>query len=313
MEIDSLTVKMETWSMEKNWLDHQHAVVDELTNATLMDFPAHCSYRTTRLEQPTFHCHSGYELYLCIQGKGQFIVGERIHTLGVGTFTVVKPRALHVSQPHNNVPFHRFILAVEKSYIEQLYGEDRSCFLSIGQWLPDPDSDSIHIQLNSQQLLRVQEILTQLEWELKHKQSCYPLVVKSLLLQLFAQLGRYHTTSSEMNRSGNDTQKHTVEGILRYMMEHYHESLNADLLCEHFHVSRSTLFRIFKENTGATMNEFLVKIRMKKAKELLQVTDLPITEVAGNVGVQDISHFCHTFKRLFGMTPSEYRSRYSTI
>lgn len=132
-----LAVGMETLSIENNWPDHQESVVDELTNATLMEFPAHCSYRTTSLEQPTFHSHSGYELYLCMQGKGQFIVGERIHTLGVGTFTVVKPRAIHLSQPHKNVPFHRFILAVEKSYIEQLYGEDRACLLTIGQWLPD--------------------------------------------------------------------------------------------------------------------------------------------------------------------------------
>lgn len=95
----------------------------------------------------------------------------------------------------------------------------------------------------------MQEILTQLEWELKRKQPCYPLIVKSLLLRLFAQLGRYHNKSSEVIRGGNDTQKRMVEGILSYMMEHYHEPLSADLLCGHFHMSRSTLFRIFKENT----------------------------------------------------------------
>lgn len=299
--------------MEKKYQDRPEFVVDELTNATLMEFPAHCWYRTTSLEQPTFHSHSGYELYLCLQGKGQFIVGERIHTLGAGTFTVVKPKAIHISQPHKNTPFHRFILAVEKSYIEQLYSEDRACCFTIGQWLPDSESDSLHIQLNTQQVFRVQEILTQLEREMILKQPCYPLVVKSLLLQLFAQLGRYHNKSSDIIQGGYDPQKRMVDGILSYMMEHYDDSLTAEKLCGQFHVSRSTLFRLIKQHTGVTMNEFLVTIRMKKAKELLQGTDLPITEVAATVGFQDISHFCHTFKRLFGMTPSGYRSIHTPI
>ncbi|MEC0093828.1 AraC family transcriptional regulator [Paenibacillus macquariensis] len=287
----------------------QHeSVVDEVTNTRLMDFPVQCSYRTTMLEQPTFHSHSGYELYLCIQGKGHYIVGDRMHTLGVGTFTVVGPMASHLSRPHLNTPFHRYILAIERSYVEQLCVEDRECLMGIRQWLPDPESDSIHTQLNAQQLMHLQEILVQLEGEIQRKQPCYPLLVKSLLLQLFAQLGRYQAKSSTISMGGNDTQKQMVKGILSYMMEHHHEPLSVEKLCVQFHVSRSFLFRIFKANTGVTMNEFLVSIRMTKAKELLQATDLAITAVAGRVGFQDVSHFCHTFKRLSGMTPSCYRS-----
>jgi len=289
------------------------SVEDELTNATLMDFPVHCVYRTTSLEQPNFHAHRGYELYLCVQGEGHFIVGERMHVLGAGTFTVIKPMALHLSRPDQGVPFHRYILAIERSYLEQLYVKDRECWMTIRQWLPDVENDSIHSQLNTQQILRLQEILAQLEWETKKKQPCYPIIVKSLLLQLFAQLGRYQNLSPEVVQVRNDAEKHIVEGMLNYMIEHYDESLSAEKLCGHFHVSRSYFFRIFKQHTGVTMNEFLVSIRMTKAKDLLQETDLPIIEIAGDVGFQDVSHFCNTFKRLTGMTPSRYRTLHTAI
>jgi len=180
--------------------------------------------------------------------------------------------------------------------------------MTISQWLPEAEHDSFHSHLNPQQVLRLQEILTQMEGELKRKQPYYPMIVKSLLVQLFAQLGRYQVLDSEIVQGGNKVEKQIVEDMLSYMMEHFDETISAEQLCRHFHVSRSYFFRIFKQNTGVTMNEFLVSIRMTKAKALLQETDLPIIEISGSVGFHDVSHFCNTFKRLFGMTPSIYRT-----
>ncbi|WP_193726832.1 AraC family transcriptional regulator [Paenibacillus guangzhouensis] len=299
---------MEALEIGKDRTDRLESVVDEVTNATLMEFPVQCAYRTTSLVQPTLHSHRGYELYLCVQGEGHFIVGERVHELGAGTFTVIKPMAWHRSRPHKHVPFHRYILTIESRFLEQLSVEDRECAMTIGQWLPEPEHDSIHLQLNPQQVMRLQEILAQLEGELMRKLPCYSIIVKSLLLQLFAQLNRYQIKPPEVGQGGNHIEKQLVENIISYMMEHYDETLSAEKLCEHFYVSRSYFFRIFKHNTGITMNEFLVSIRMTKAKELLRETDLPIIEIAGSVGFQDVSHFCNTFKRLASMTPSRYRT-----
>jgi AraC-like DNA-binding protein len=288
------------------------AVVDEHTNATLSDFPVHCSYRTTGFYQPAFHSHNGYELYLCTRGSGHFIAGERIHALGAGTFTVVNPMAVHLSRPNRNEPFHRYVVAVRRGYLEGVSADDIASRSAIGRWLPEPGSDSIHFRLNARQLLSARETLTRLEGELEKRESCYPLIVRSLLLQLFAQLGRYGTESAE-EQGGNDEQKRLAESILSYMMEHYQEPIGTEKLCGRFHLSRSSLFRIFKRNTGASVNEFLVSYRVNKAKERLQGTEQPITEVAAAVGFQDISHFCHTFKRLTGMTPSLYRSAHKPI
>lgn len=296
--------------MEQDRPDLPQTAVDEWTNATLSDFPVHCSYRTMSLYQPAFHSHSGFELYLCVQGNGHFIAGERIHALGAGTFTVVKPMALHLSRPNRSVPFHRYVLAVQKSYLESLYTDDMTSYQTISQWLPQADSESTHSRLNARQLLSLQETLDQLEREITRKQPCYPLIVKSLLLQLFAQLGRYQSESG-YDHGGSYEQKQLVENILSYIMEHYHEPLSMENLCGQFHLSRSYLFKLFKQNTGVSINEFLVTYRMNKAKDYLQGTELPITEVAAAVGFQDISHFCHTFKRLSGMAPSRYRSHHA--
>jgi AraC-like DNA-binding protein len=160
--------------------------------------------------------------------------------------------------------------------------------------------------LNARQLLSLQETLGQLELEIRMKRSYYPLAVKSLLLQLFAELSRYRSDLDAV-QPGSGGRKRLVEDILSCMMEQYREPLRTEDLCRRFHLSRSYLHRIFKQDTGVAINEFMVAYRVNKAKELLQGTELPITEIAVSVGFQDISHFCHTFKRLAGMTPSRYR------
>lgn len=290
----------------------QESEVDEWTNTALAAFPVHCFYRDTALIQPGFHSHNGFEFYFCIQGSGRYIAGERIHALGPGTFTVVKPMALHLSRPDIHVPFHRYVLAVERIYLESLYASDQAAAALIGQWLPAAHRDSLHVQLNARQLLNVQETLSRLVREIKEKQPFYELSVRSMLLQLFTQLGRYES-DREAVQQGSGERKRLAENMLSCIMEQYREPLRTEDLCRRFHLSRSYLYRIFKENTGASINEFLTAFRVNKAKELLQGTELPVTEVASSVGFQDISHFCHTFKRLAGMTPSGYRSAHRTL
>ena len=64
---------------------------------------------------------------------------------------------------------------------------------------------------------------------------------------------------------------------------------------------------LFKVSTGTTFVEYLNHIRIEKAKELLRTTDLRTYEIADRVGYTDPRYFTYVFKKLTGMTSSEYR------
>jgi AraC-like DNA-binding protein len=164
--------------------------------------------------------------------------------------------------------------------------------------------DWVDVQTNEE----VKATLEQLEQEITKKHPYYPIMVRGLMLQLFADLGRFH---SESNHPRNESAelKQLVERMLNYLITNYQETINMNRLCRQFSISRSYMYRIFKQYTGTSMNEFLVANRINKAKELLQNTADPITEIAISVGFNDISHFCHTFKSRAGVTPSQYRSK----
>ena len=79
-------------------------------------------------------------------------------------------------------------------------------------------------------------------------------------------------------------------------------------LAKELNLSRSVLFRKFKELANVTPNEFIQIIRLKKSGELIQQSELTISEIAYMVGFNDARYFSTCFKKQFGKTPLNYRN-----
>ena len=92
-----------------------------------------------------------------------------------------------------------------------------------------------------------------------------------------------------------------------YMQEHYQEALTLPLLAGISGYSESYYCHNFSSFTGSTPFEYLNRIRIVKACELLNSTDKKITDIASLVGFNNISYFNRTFARIMGFTPSSYR------
>jgi YesN/AraC family two-component response regulator len=91
---------------------------------------------------------------------------------------------------------------------------------------------------------------------------------------------------------------------------HYQDiGLSIEKVCNKLSISASYLSRIFKKYIGRTFIEYLTEFRIEKAKELLKNTDLKNYAVAEMVGYTDPHYFCNLFKRITGLTPSEYRNQ----
>jgi len=73
------------------------------------------------------------------------------------------------------------------------------------------------------------------------------------------------------------------------------------------HMSQSVLYRKIKVLTGQSISEFIRIIRLKKAGQLLSQTDMSISEIAYDIGFNDLKYFRKCFKKVFHKTPSQYR------
>lgn len=84
-------------------------------------------------------------------------------------------------------------------------------------------------------------------------------------------------------------------------------NFNASTLVEKMHMSQSVLYRKLKTLTGQSISEFIRTIKLKKAAQMLQKTDLNIANIAYEVGFNDIKYFRTCFKKVFGCTATQYR------
>lgn len=99
-----------------------------------------------------------------------------------------------------------------------------------------------------------------------------------------------------------------VEKVIAYIQEHYNEDLRLDELADKYGVSSSYLSRALRDGLGMTFSEYTGKLRVSKAKELLETTDLSVTEIGEIAGFSNRNAFTRTFKMHTGGTPSQYRT-----
>lgn len=100
-----------------------------------------------------------------------------------------------------------------------------------------------------------------------------------------------------------------VRDIQTYIYLHYPLHITVDTIADELHLNKFYLMRLFKQETGYTINEFLTKHRVETACEFLKCRDCQVSEAGYNVGYQDSNYFCKVFKKQMGMLPSEYRSQ----
>lgn len=106
--------------------------------------------------------------------------------------------------------------------------------------------------------------------------------------------------------SGNNE---LIAKVLEYIEQNYMNSeLSLNMLADALHISVPYLSKIFKELSETNFLDYLITIRMKKAKELLSDSNKKVYEIAGKIGYTNTQSFIRIFKKYTGKTPNEYRS-----
>lgn len=105
-----------------------------------------------------------------------------------------------------------------------------------------------------------------------------------------------------------ETEPKAVSGAKRFVEAHFHEPLALEHVLEHVHVSRFYFCKIFKKSTGITFTEYVARVRVEKAKALLRNPSLRVSEAVFVAGFGSIPQFNSVFRRLVGLSPTEYRA-----
>lgn len=102
-----------------------------------------------------------------------------------------------------------------------------------------------------------------------------------------------------------------ARNLENYLHAHLSEELTADRIAADFHISRSKLYTSCEKYLGMGIAQYIRKLRLERAKELLKKTDLAVSQVASEAGFSDYNYFCRIFKKETGIPAKKYRNLYA--
>jgi two-component system response regulator YesN len=133
-------------------------------------------------------------------------------------------------------------------------------------------------------------------------------------LEQFEQLlhGILDYYSGEIRKSQAVNQPFEVGDIKTYIDNHYFEEIKISMFADKYFLSREYLMKLFKQQFGFGIHEYVQKVRMDKAKELLDDSSLKIQDISEMLGYKDKNYFSKAFRNYYSLSPSEYRASKGT-
>ena len=105
------------------------------------------------------------------------------------------------------------------------------------------------------------------------------------------------------------SERNVTKVVKDYMREHYNEEIRRDDMASLVYVTPNYLSKLFNEENGMSMREYLNDVRIEEAKKLILTTSMSISEIACSVGMDNISYFSTVFRKLCGCSPIEWKAR----
>jgi AraC family transcriptional regulator len=136
------------------------------------------------------------------------------------------------------------------------------------------------------------------------------LYAESMATALSAHLlGRYCDRVREIPHYRGGLPKYKLKQVIAYINEHLAEKLTLSEISNSIQISPHYFVSLFKQSTGLTPHQYVMKCRIEKAKQLLLKPELTLIEICQQVGFESQSHFTRVFRQLTKTTPKAYRDK----
>lgn len=254
-----------------------------------------------RTIKPGFHYHESWEIFCTLHEELNFeVLGKEIQTFPENSLIIVPPRCMHMSINYLNQPIQQVILSfnLPGNISEQGILRVRNAGGKQSGTISENEHQAWQRLLKAPPEEIMQEIAVALqggEWQQER--------AISLLHLLF-------TTFMEIiapKKAGNSKREHVREALA--LLEHYYYDcdLNVADIADQVSLSPSHLSALFRQETGKTIYQTLIDLRMRRATELLLRTSYSIKEIADLTGWRNQLYFSAAFRRIHAKPPSHYR------
>ncbi len=248
------------------------------------------------------HWHDELEIIYVKGGSLTVSISGESYIGKPGDAFVVSPGNLHLmGSDTGTVDYYTFLFPLKNLSFraDDLFEEKLLEPLNSGHLMINPRINDTAKEL-CEQLIEVHESKNQ-ESE---SQLTAQIKTKIILLQFILEMWKKGFIIENDTNGRNTVEKEMVS----YIQQNYTGKISLKEFGEQFHLSEKYISRYFKEHFHITLSQYVTYLRLEHAKQLLQDTDIPVTEVAMQSGYQNVSYFIRSFKKTYEISPLKYRN-----
>lgn len=250
-----------------------------------------------------WHYHEEYELHLIVATRGKVFVGDYIGQFEPGHLVLTGPRLPHnwisTEVPEEGVALRDMVLQFGDAPIRQAAG----LIPELTEVLPLLERARHGIEFFGLSD-RARERITRV----KQLHGLQRLAEFTELLGELVRCNDYRLLSTvQLQSFDDDAALDHISAILDFLTEHYSEDFSMADLAQRSGMTESSFSRTFRRATGNSYTDFVNRLRINKACQLLMETDRYITNVCYDVGFNNVANFNRRFLQIKGMTPKEFR------
>ena len=247
-------------------------------------------YTQRTFSHKKLHYHNGFEIGVCLEGEGIFLVENRVYQFKKGCVTFISSSQPHIAQSPNDFPSRWKYLTIDW---EKLFGKKE---ITISQ-------NVIH-----------DEELAQLVELIYAEAECHDDISIQIITNLLnALVLGYIRAESKQEMEEPPTAKAIEPRIytsIKYIINHYNEPLTVPELAGQSNYSINYFRKLFIEQTGSTPLNYITNIRLRMAAVLLRSTERGIVDIAESCGFNALSSFNRCFREQYGVTPLQWRKQW---
>jgi AraC-like DNA-binding protein/mannose-6-phosphate isomerase-like protein (cupin superfamily) len=257
------------------------------------------------------HYHDFNELVFIIKGKGIQVIEQNEYMVSAGDVFVLQGNQKHYFKDPSGIELVNVMFAPNKQQniisdsVRKLEGYNALFILESQYRALHHFQNKLH--LDRSDMAKMEFILNSMMLELEHKLEGYKTLLGNKLEELIILLSRHYssleaTEAKALVRIGK---------VIDYLENNFTDKIYLDKLAEMAFMSTRNFQRIFQKAVGSSPSNYIMQIRLQKARKMLRNTESPITDIAIDSGFGDSNYFIKCFKKEIGITPVKFRMRYN--
>lgn len=232
------------------------------------------------------HCHHSYELFIVANGSTTMLLDDKFISVSKNDIVLIRPDILHKN--NGGTRHNRYALHFTAKYLENYFSRE-VCASLLEVFKRDK------LALTEAAFAQICELLRRIE---SGGEYTY-IHIAEIIACLKDDANTVHKRPVYANL--------TVNKILEYIHSCYADICGLDDIADGLHITKTYMCHIFKKETSTTVSDYLNRVRVSNAREILGRGDANVTETAMLCGYSSPMYFCRVFKDITGMTPMEYK------